>query len=283
MSGGERRAGAPQGPPWSPDLLADLHAGVLDEQTASELRTLLRDDAEANAVLAALDATASDLAGLPDPAIPEDVAARLDTALEGEVRARQQNSGHTGAPAAPPAAEHTAPASTATGNGSQEGGPRESGGAAPVVDLAAARRRRRFATGAGLIAAAAAVTGVVVFSSLPSGSDEQAAAPPQAEPPAQEAPLALRDARLDPQQFQEVLNSDQLGALSDPGKLIGCLQANGVSSGNPMGSRQVTIGGKPGQMLVLATGEIGEFRLLTVGPECGPGNPATIADSTFGG
>ena len=57
MSGESRRAEAPQGPPWSLDLLADLHAGVLDGPTADELRRQVEADPEAREIMAALDAT----------------------------------------------------------------------------------------------------------------------------------------------------------------------------------------------------------------------------------
>ncbi|MGH3467716.1 MAG: hypothetical protein ACRDQF_08315, partial [Thermocrispum sp.] len=75
------------GPPWSVDLLADLHGGALDEAQAAQLWPLVQADPEAMAVLSALDATTSDLAtlaGAPAPPMPVDVAARLDAALAAE-------------------------------------------------------------------------------------------------------------------------------------------------------------------------------------------------------
>ncbi|MGP4018630.1 hypothetical protein [Saccharopolyspora sp. 5N708] len=259
MSGEQRRTGAPQGPPWSLDLLADLHAGVLDQQTADQLRVQVEDDPEASEILAALDATSSDLAALPPLTIPDDVSARIDAALENEVRAWAQQQG---APAAPPA--------TAGGQ---------------VIDFAAAkqRRRRRYTLGAGLVGVAAAAA-AVVFSVLPStdsgGDQAQSSATPPAVPP-----LALQgeQVQLDGEQFAELLKTEQYSsALADPQQLIGCLQANGVNGGKPLGAREITLNGRPAQLLILPGG-LGQFRLLAVGPECGPGNPATISDSTFGG
>ena len=48
-------------------------------------------------------------------------------------------------------------------------------------------------------------------------------------------------------------------------------------------AREITLDGQRALLLVLPGGEIGQFRLLAVGPECGPGNPATLSDATFGG
>lgn len=72
------------GPPWSVDLLADLHAGVLDDAQAAALWPRVRADAEAMAVIAALDTTAADLGAFgstPAAAMPAAVAARIDVAL----------------------------------------------------------------------------------------------------------------------------------------------------------------------------------------------------------
>lgn len=263
MSGEHRRAGAPQGPPWSLDQLADLHAGVLDEQTAEELRNQVQDDPEAQEILAALEATSADLAALPSLTIPDDVSARIEAALEDEVRAWTEQQ-QTAAPTAP-------------------------AGGGQVVDFAAAkqRRRRRFTLGAGLVGVAAAAA-AVVFAVLPTGTRDSGV--PQAQPPApapgSKPPLALQGGQvhLTGPQFADALTSQQyLGALNEPQQLLGCLQANGVTSGKPLGAREITLDGRPAQLLVLPTGEAGRFRLLTIAPDCGPDNPATISDSTFGG
>lgn len=267
MSGEQRRTGAPQGPPWSLDLLADLHAGVLDQQTADQLRVQVQDDPEAREILAALDATSSDLAALPPLTIPDDVSARIDAALENEVRAWAAQQGSTPS-AAPP------PEPLAAGGGQ-------------VIDFAAAkqRRRRRFTLGAGLVGVAAAAA-AVVFSVLPSGmetSGNQASPNVATDSP---PPLAFQgdQVTLNGKEFAEISGSEQyVAALADPKQLIGCLQANGVNGGKPLGAREITLNGQPAQLLILPSGDLGKFRLLAVGPECGPGNPAKISDSTFGG
>src|SRR4051812_498492 len=83
MTGMER---VPMGPPWSIDLIADLHAGVLPPEVAAQLRPRVEADADAVEVLRALDATLEDLHSLPPIPMPDHVAARIDAALAAEAR-----------------------------------------------------------------------------------------------------------------------------------------------------------------------------------------------------
>src|SRR5690242_3300296 len=91
MTDESRGIGGTIGPPWSVDVLADLHAGALDETRAAELWPLVNADPEARAILDALDATQADLASLADapaPPMPAPFAARLEAALAAEAAAR---------------------------------------------------------------------------------------------------------------------------------------------------------------------------------------------------
>jgi len=227
------RAGPPD-PVLPLDLLADLHAGVLDEQLAAGLRAQVRTDPRAREVLAALDATLADLRALPAPAIPGDVAARLDATLAAAARPE-----------------------------------------APVADLASRRRRTGWG-GIGLLvaAAAAAVVGVVALGAGPL----ETAGSPRAERPA----LALSGSDVG-DGLDDALGAVDLGPLSQPAVLRACLDANGIPPlGEPLGAREVTLDGRPGVLLVLPTGEIAQFRLLVVGPSCGPGTPSLLADDIVG-
>ncbi|MGH3761918.1 MAG: hypothetical protein ACRDTB_29705, partial [Actinophytocola sp.] len=90
MTDGKKGAGGPTGPPWSVDVLADLHAGVLDRAESERLWPLVNADPEARAVLAALDEVKVGLGQLgnaPVEPMPARYAARLDAALEAEIRA----------------------------------------------------------------------------------------------------------------------------------------------------------------------------------------------------
>lgn len=77
----------PAGPPWSVDVLADLHAGRYRAEIAGPLRRRIADDPWASSVLTALDATVDELSLLPDPRMPERLALRLDAAIAAEYRA----------------------------------------------------------------------------------------------------------------------------------------------------------------------------------------------------
>jgi hypothetical protein len=281
------------GQPWSVDLLADLHADDGD-------RTGL--DADAHAVLSALDATRAELAALPPMRMPDDVAARIDAALAAEAAARAGS-----APVSPvtpfPAAAGPVPPQ-ATGTGPQAVMPSApvplrpaatppvyAQHAAPVADLAEARRRRnrRLGIAGGLLTAAAAVAGVV-FVVLPGTNT---AGVPQAVPhpttsssvqtdPQNNGPLALHSGDL-PAAGIKAVGFHDYGPFADAGKLDACLTANGQPAGTkPIFGRPATLEGRSVEMFLLSTGKPVRYQLLVVGADCAAGNPATVANSTIG-
>ncbi len=80
--------------PITPELVADLQAGLLDDATAATMRHRVRTDPEAAALLASLEQVRRDLADLGNdaasaPDVPAAVTARLGTAL------RDQRPAHT--------------------------------------------------------------------------------------------------------------------------------------------------------------------------------------------
>ncbi|WP_017972633.1 hypothetical protein [Actinopolyspora halophila] len=288
MSGEELGAGTPRDPDWSPDVLADLHAGALDEETAGRIDSAARTDPEAVAILTALENTRAELAGQTAFEIPEEVAARIESSLAAEPLpppAADAGQEERADPAAESPREHPAPESA------------ESDQPLPddVTPIGRARgrgsrRRRAFALGSGLVAAAAVLLAVVLIiqpnqtTRESTRADDTVAAPqPGGEEP---SPLALTGDRveLDGRQLQEVLASEQyVDSLVAPQRLLACLRANGIEDGSPLGSREISFNGQRAQLMVLSTGEIGRFRLLAVGPECGPGDPATLSDTVVGG
>ncbi|SDK87159.1 hypothetical protein SAMN04487820_1152 [Actinopolyspora mzabensis] len=289
MSGEDRRAGEHGVPEWSPEMLAELHAGALDEETAARLRPVTSADPAAAAVLTALETTRTQLAEEVAVEIPEEVAARIERSLAVEPLPVATD-GADGQP------DHTVGAEV---HGDERA---DSPGApvperAEVIDIGRAsgrggnRRRRGLAWGSGLVAAAAAVLAVVLVT-VPGGEPGgDRAGDTGSEPPVatdtSDPPLALtgEQATLTGEQLQAVLSSEEeyAGGLDDPGRLLRCLQANGISDSDPMGARRITFNGEPAQLMVLSTGEVGRFRLLTVGPECGAGEPATLSDTVIGG
>lgn len=248
MNGNERRPGTPFEPPWSVDLLADLHAGVLDPQTDAELRPRVAADPEARAVLAALDATLADLSSLPPLTMPADVAARIDAALAAEAR-HMTGAPSTGAPTT----------------------------AAPVLDLDAARRRKakRLGWGAGLLTAAAVAVGVVVVA-LPGANDS--VPPPNAQTGptsgSSEPPLAVKGNEFGPV-VGDVLKAQNYGPLEDQETLAGCLKAANITSSKPLGVSPIKLDDKSAVMAILPGGQgAGSYRIVVLDPAtCGPDNP----------
>jgi hypothetical protein len=247
MTGIERESGG--GPPWSVELLADLQAGALDPKAGAELWLRVNSDPEARAVLEALEATQADLrefAMVPAPPMPAHFAVRLDAAIAAESQAR----------ATIPRQASPLP------------------GHAPVssLDEARKRRNRRLGWGAGFLAAAAVAVGIA-FAVVPTGNNDGPAVAQQLP-----GPLNFKQDELGPQQLTAAKNQNDYGPFDDKQKLTACLTANGVSAkAEPIGGRQVTVDGQPGTLLVLVHGP-GEFRLLVVGPDCGPGSPSKLAD-----
>ncbi|WP_328446709.1 hypothetical protein [Amycolatopsis sp. NBC_00438] len=261
MTDESRGIGGTVGPPWSVDVLADLHAGVLDDDRAAQLWPAVNADPEARAILDALDATQADLASLaeaPAPPMPAEFAARLDAALAAEAAAAFPQ-------------QRTAPAPEQTGTGD-----------AQVVDLAAARRRRnkRLGWAAGVLTAAAAAV-VAVTVAIPSTS-QQSGTPNVAAPPPS-GPTVGADGSGAQALVGKAVGVRDFGPLGTEDRLDACVQAAGMDPKvRPEGIRPVNVGGKAGVMIILTTGKLAQFRLVAFGADCGPGNPAVLFDKVVG-
>lgn len=226
------------GPPWSVDLLADLHAGVLDEREAAQLWPRVQADPEARAIVEALEATTADLASLatlPAPPMPADVAARIDAALAKEAGGNQ---------------------------------------VAPVVDLAAARRKRNRRVGwtSGVVAVAAAAVAAIAIA-VP-GSQDTTGPPVAAPPPSSQSggsELSLRSDQPQAAVGQLSTGVKDYGPLGNAQRLSTCLQEAGFApTASPIGVRPGTLDGQPAVLVLLTTGELAKFRLIALSPDCGP-------------
>ena len=263
MTDSVKGAGGPPGPPWSVDVLADLHAGVLDPAESARLWPQVNADPQARAVLAALDEVKVGLGRLgtaPVDPMPARYAARLDAALEAEMRAGGRVAT---APPPPPMA--------------------------PVVDLAAARKRRNRMTawGAGVLTAAAAAA-AVAFVALPGqetggtpsaegGKNTEAPGDTQGSGNGAEPPLALSKGNLGAA-IGSLNGKKDYGDLEDAQGLRACLDAHQVpSSGEPIGVSPVTLDGKPGIAAMLGAGtQPGHYRIVVVEPTCTAADPGTV-------
>ena len=75
-----------------------------------------------------------------------------------------------------------------------------------------------------------------------------------------------------------------VGALADPLRREACLRAvlpDAVGE-RLLGGRRVVLDGRPGVLLVLATGTRGGLHVVTVDPDCGPAGGALLAQVTVG-
>ncbi|HEU5473117.1 MAG TPA: hypothetical protein VFV67_20920 [Actinophytocola sp.] len=248
-------ARGPDGPPWSVDVLADLHAGVLDAETSARLWPAVNADPEARAVIEALDTVKVELgqlAGAPPAPMPAHFAARLDAALATEAgRAR-----------APRPADSSA---------------------APVIDLTEARRRRnrRVGLGAAVLTAAAAAVAVTI-AIFPSGSTGGSPVPGQAA----SAPAATPPLPVDTDNISAAIGGIRAqrdyGALKDQSGLDECLRANNIdpTKAETLGVRPIMLDRtKPAIMAMLGTGELGKFRVVIVEPTCSAANPGLLVDT----
>jgi hypothetical protein len=73
-----------------------------------------------------------------------------------------------------------------------------------------------------------------------------------------------------------------VGDLGDPGRREACLRAvlPDAARERLLGGRRVVLDGRPGVLLVLATGTRGELRVVTVDPGCGPAGGTLLAQVT---
>ncbi|MHA6623769.1 hypothetical protein ACU61A_00035 [Pseudonocardia sichuanensis] len=248
------------------DVLADLDADRLDPTTAARVRADAADDPHAAAVLNALAATRADLAALADPPVPAHLSARWDAALAAEQQARPPGGAPSAgeAPADPPRATAPGPASGAGSPAVRRrpsgwnGGRRRSGSQRPGPG------RLRPALVAAAVLAAAVAGGVLWAPAPPSIEEVDLVA----------AGLAVRG-DLD------------VGGLADPQRRSGCLREAAPPGVAPdaqlLGGRDVVLGGRPGVLLLLATGRLGQLDVVVVDPHCGPEGGTLLGAQRIGG
>ncbi|HYH33361.1 MAG TPA: hypothetical protein VD903_23565 [Pseudonocardia sp.] len=273
----------------SVDLLADLDAGLLDPTTAARVRAAAARDPRAAAVLDGLAATRADLGALADPPVPGHVAARWDAALAAEARppegappgAARGTAAGTGARAGPGGGAVTGIRGPDDHERALRGGPphgaprgvRPDGVPHPGRAWRSRQQRRRPvprrlrpALVATAVLAAAVVGGVL-------------AAPPEP------APLSLDGVDLATAGLS-VRGDFDVGELADPARRSGCLRAVAPPEVAPdaplLGGRDVVLDGRPGVLLLLATGRLGHLHVVVVAPGCGPEGGTLLQAQTIG-
>lgn len=242
---GERDAGSD--PQLTVELLADLQAGLLDDEAAARVRNQVRADPHAAAVLGALNrvrgdvaAAGADPAAAPDP--PPQVTGRIAAAL----RSAQPASGAADGPAVHSARPHIRPA-------------------------------RTIAAAAGLCAVLSAIGfGTVALLHAPepvpdTPGDVQhitLSTPPMKIPLSQNEILGLLD------------RSPDYATLNDPARRASCLTGLGYPASTPiLGARPVEINARPGVVLVIPGDSPHILAVFAVSPNCSAADTGLLANT----
>jgi hypothetical protein len=234
--------------PLTVEVLADLQAGLLDDDAAARVRRQVRADPDAAAMLRALNRVRSDVAAVgADPAsapdTPPAVAARISAAL------RSASSSSTGG-AAHSARPHMRPA-------------------------------RLIAGGAGACAVLAAIglgTAALVNAPTPTPSTQKTAehitvsSPPTVIPLSQAQLLGLLDRSPD--------YGPPRGPLNDPARRASCLTGLGYpASTRVLGARPIDINARPGVLLVLPGDTPDKLVVFAVALNCSAADTGLLAST----
>jgi hypothetical protein len=232
--------------PLTVDDLADLQAGLLDDDTAARLRKKVRDDPGAQQTIDALNRVRRDVAALGSDA--------------------------SSAPAVAPAVVDGIGATLRA----QRCGPHRSRPAHTVRSGRLPRSARIAVAVAGLVAAAAAVwLGTAALIAAP--------APTPSRPTTVEHITVSRPPVMIPMSDQQILTlldrRPDFGSLSDPQRRASCLAGLGYpADARVLGARQVEITGRPAILLLLPGDAPGTVTALAVAPTCSSADTALLAD-----
>jgi hypothetical protein len=232
--------------PLTVDDLADLQAGLLDDDTAARLRKKVRDDPDAQQTIDALNRVRCDVAALGSDA--------------------------SSAPAVAPAIVDGIGAALRA----QRPGPGRSRPAHTVRSGRLPRSARIAVAVAGLVAAAAAVwLGTAALIAAP--------APTPSRPTTVEHITVSRPPAMIPMSDQQILalldREPDFGPLGDPQRRASCLAGLGYpADARVLSARQVEITGRPAILLLLPGDTPGTVTALAVAPTCSSADTALLAD-----
>jgi hypothetical protein len=235
-------------PALTTDALADLQAGLLDDDTAAQTSRRVRADPDAGQTMDALNRVRREVAALSaDAASAPDVDPGAVDRVVAALRAERPNSAGSGA-------------AHAIRRGSL---PRSARLAVAVTGLAAA--------------AVAAWLGTTALITTPASTPSRpttiehitVSRPPQSIPLSDQQILGLLDRAPD------------FGALTDPRHLASCLAGLGYSaSTRVLGARPIDITGHPAVLLLLPGDAPDALKALAVAPTCSAVNTGLSADRT---
>jgi hypothetical protein len=241
-SGDPREGGAD--PPLTVELLADLQAGLLDDDDAALARRRVRADPEAAGVLRALNQVRSDVAAVgADPKSAPAVAARISAALRSA-------------------------SGSATGRAAHSAHP-------PI------RPARLFAGAAGVCAVATAIglgTTALLNAPTPASSTQKTAdhitvsTPPMVVPLSQAQILGLLNQSPD--------YGPPKGPLNDPARRASCLTGLGYPAATQvLGAQPIAINARPGVLLVLPGDTPDNLGVFAVAVNCSAADTGLMAST----
>ncbi|MGE2817536.1 hypothetical protein ACQI5H_20700 [Mycobacterium heidelbergense] len=227
-------------PPLTVERLADLQAGLLDDDAAARVRRQIRANPEAENVLRALNQVRRDVAdaGAVAPEAPPEVVARITAALT--------SADPRGAPAAHSARPRPRPGRVAAG----------------VAGLCAVLA----AIGIGTAALVNAPTPIP--STAVTAEHITVSTPPMVVPLSQHEILGLLDRR------------PEYGPLSDPSRRASCLSGLGYpASTQVLGARPIDINARPGVLLVLPGDTPNNLAVFAVALNCSAADTGLLANT----
>jgi hypothetical protein len=233
-------------PPLTVEALADLQAGLLDDDTAARLRKQVRDDPDARQTMDALNRVRRDIAHLgADAASAPDVAPEVVEGIAATLRAERPGRG----------AAHT------VRRGRLPRPTRVAVGLAGLVGLAAAAV-------AAWLGTAALISPPAPTPSRPTTAEHiTVSRPPMTIPLSDQQILALLDEKPD------------FGPLADPQHRTSCLAGLGYpANARILAARPVQIAGRPAVLLVLPADTPGSITALAVAPTCSSVDTGLLAD-----
>ncbi|GAB1814767.1 hypothetical protein [Mycobacterium sp. MUNTM1] len=234
-------------PPLTVELLAELQAGILDDEAAARVRSQVRADPHAADALAALNRVRRDVAALgadpgaaPDP--PPKVTDRISAALR---------------TAGPVSTDATGPAEHS---------------ARPRI-----RPARTIAAATGVCAALAAIgfgTVALLHAPQPAPDTPGDIQHITVSTPPMEIPLSQND-------VLGLLNrSPDYGTLADPARRASCLTGLGYpASTQVLGARPVEINARPGVVLVIPGDSPHILAVFAVSPNCSAADTGLLANT----
>ncbi|MFE9321714.1 hypothetical protein ACIHDR_02760 [Nocardia sp. NPDC052278] len=264
-------------PPFSPELLADLHADNVAPELSEQLWPMVRNDPDALRFLNSLDDVSAELRALGRDehvihAMPADIAARLEEFVEGldvaEEPSEQVGTVHRLYSAT------TRPESSVPVWPESADDAKHSGHEAAIPLTRHGTRRLRW------LAAAAAVIAIVACVAVAVDALRGHEVAPSAHPTTS-GNVQLGDELDATVALRALGRNDVTGALGTPAALNRCVHANGLDR-TVLGSTDTTFGGRDAVLILLTGPRPHKITALVVGIGCGTDDPQQLALTDIG-